>query len=515
MSYLIYLRKSRKDLENPFMTTEEILNRHECILLDLARKMNLSIGDIYREIVSGDSIAARPVMQKLLREVESGLWEGVLVVEVERLARGDTVDQGIVQRTFQYSETLIITPQKTYNPSSESDQTFFEFGLFMSRQEYKTIKRRLKSGVMSAVREGKWPYNSAPYGYRRYKLANQKGWSLEFDDRERPIAELIYHLFCDEKRGFGYISDYLEARNIKSRTGGRFTESFLREFLRNPVNDGKVFYGRRKVVTKIVNGSSVRTRPRADEYIEVAGLHDPLIPHDLFLKAQERFRVSTPRNPSSYTVKNPLSGLLVCSECGRKLQRRPASTSKRGAPYDVLMCKTRGCPTVGSAVEVIEREVLHALEGIVRGYEADVPSVPSLVPQKEELLHNAVLHRADLNKQQERIYTLLEQGIYSTDVFLDRSKALEKQMQEVDHSIEVLKNELEEEKIKYNNWKSFVPTCKQLLEIYWTLTPDAKNSALKEVIDRIEYKKLTRNPKGMCDVATFELTLYPKIPMKS
>ena len=51
----------------------------------------------------------RPVMQKLLREVESGLWEGVLVVEVERLARGDTVDQGIVQRTFQYSETLIIT----------------------------------------------------------------------------------------------------------------------------------------------------------------------------------------------------------------------------------------------------------------------------------------------------------------------------------------------------------------------------------------------------------------------
>ena len=56
MSYLIYLRKSRKDLENPFMTTEEILNRHECILLDLARKMNLSIGDIYREIVSGDSI---------------------------------------------------------------------------------------------------------------------------------------------------------------------------------------------------------------------------------------------------------------------------------------------------------------------------------------------------------------------------------------------------------------------------------------------------------------------------
>ena len=88
-------------------------------------------------------------------------------------------------------------------------------------------------------------------------------------------------------------------------------------------------------------------------------------------------------------------------------------------------------------------------------------------------------------------------------------------MQEVEHSIEIFKKELEEEKIKYDNWKSFVPTCKQLLEIYWTLTPDARNAALKEVIDRIEYKKLTRNPKGMYDVAAFELTLYPKIPSTS
>ena len=78
-------------------------------------------------------------------------------------------------------------------------------------------------------------------------------------------------------------------------------------------------------------------------------------------------------------------------------------------------------------------------------------------------------------------------------------------MQEVEHSIDILKNELEEEKKKYDNWKSFVPTCKQLLEIYWTLTPDARNAALKEVIDRIEYKKLMRNPKGMYDVATLSL----------
>ena len=143
--YLIYLRKSRSDASLEAMGVD-VLERHEQILLDLAKRMNLSIGGIYREVVSGESISARPEMQKLLSEVESGRWEGVLVMEVERLARGDTVDQGIVQRAFQYSGTKIITPTKTYNPNNEFDEEYFEFGLFMSRREYKTIRRRMRAG---------------------------------------------------------------------------------------------------------------------------------------------------------------------------------------------------------------------------------------------------------------------------------------------------------------------------------------------------------------------------------
>ena len=146
--YLIYLRKSRSDSELEKMGVD-VLERHEQILLSLAKQMKLSIGGIYREVVSGDSISARPEMQKLLSEVESGRWKGVLVMEIERLARGDTVDQGIVQRAFQYSGTLIVTPAKVYNPDNEFDEEYFEFGLFMSRREYKTIKRRMQTGRLN------------------------------------------------------------------------------------------------------------------------------------------------------------------------------------------------------------------------------------------------------------------------------------------------------------------------------------------------------------------------------
>lgn len=119
----------------------------------------LSVSKIYEEVVSGDTIAARPQMQQLLSDVEAGRWEGVLVMEVERLARGDTIDQGLVAQAFKFSDTRIITPVKSYDPNNEFDEEYFEFGLFMSRREYKVINRRLQRGRLASVKEGKWVSN--------------------------------------------------------------------------------------------------------------------------------------------------------------------------------------------------------------------------------------------------------------------------------------------------------------------------------------------------------------------
>ena len=191
----IYLRKSRADREAEARGEEETLARHERILLDLAKRRSCHIGAIYREVVSGETISARPVMQRLLQEVESGMWDGVLVVEVERLARGDSIDQGVVARAFQYSDTKIITPTKTYDPNNEFDEEYFEFGLFMSRREYKTIKRRLNAGRVSSVQEGKYCGNKPPYGYRRVKLEHTKGYSLEPIPEQAEIVKLIYNWY--------------------------------------------------------------------------------------------------------------------------------------------------------------------------------------------------------------------------------------------------------------------------------------------------------------------------------
>ncbi len=121
MAYCIYLRKSRADIEAEEKGEAETLERHRKTLLGLAGTLKIPITQIHNEVKSGETIAARPVMQQLLNEVEQGVWQGVLVMEVERLARGDTIDQGIVAQAFKYTNTKIITPMKTYDPNNISN----------------------------------------------------------------------------------------------------------------------------------------------------------------------------------------------------------------------------------------------------------------------------------------------------------------------------------------------------------------------------------------------------------
>lgn len=99
-NYYIYLRKSRAD--NPLEAIENVLERHENILQKYAaEKLGFIIAEnyIFREVVSGETIAARPKMQRLLSYIEDGYVTAVLVIEPQRLTRGDLSDCGRIINT--------------------------------------------------------------------------------------------------------------------------------------------------------------------------------------------------------------------------------------------------------------------------------------------------------------------------------------------------------------------------------------------------------------------------------
>ena len=159
--YAMYLRKSRADLEAEKLGEGETLARHKKILTELAARKSLYVDKIYQEIVSGETVAARPQMQKLIKDCYAGNYRGIIVIDIDRLSRGNQGDMQTIMDCLRYSNDrnglLVVTPTKTYDVSHNADdEEYMEFVLFMSRREYKTIQKRLERGRHQAVVEGNY-----------------------------------------------------------------------------------------------------------------------------------------------------------------------------------------------------------------------------------------------------------------------------------------------------------------------------------------------------------------------
>ncbi len=509
-TYCIYLRKSRKDMDAE-RNGIDTLERHEKILMDYAKQNNLMIGKIYREVVSGDTIAARPQMQELLSDVEKELWKGVLVVEVERLARGDTIDQGIIAQVFKFSDTLIVTPLKTYDPNNEYDEEFFEYGLFQSRREYKAITRRQQRGIKQSIIEGKWPYNKAPYGYERYKLPEQKGYSLRIIPEQAAIIQQIYSWYAYDKIGYSSIADRLNAMHAPAPTNV-WSYSTIKDILTNVVYNGKVKRGERAQIKRTSSGNLRVSRPRNNDYEIYDGLHEAIIEDELFQTVQAIFK-GHPSKPvaSALEIKNPLAGLVYCKLCGRKMIRRPQDRCRT-----MIICKTKGCPNISSYEHVLEAATIQALEDYLEELKA-MEKNPRPIPVSnigilEDNLQQIEKEKEILETQLNNAYDLVEQGVYTAEVFMKRSQTIQTKIDDCDLRLSDVKKQIRKEQRFLNKRSYLIPKIETILEKYDTLDAKNKNALLSEVIDRIDYQKTERSPKnGPYD--NFDISLTPHIPL--
>jgi DNA invertase Pin-like site-specific DNA recombinase len=456
------------------------------------------------------------------------MWDGVLVMEIERLARGDTIDQGIVAQTFKYSGTKIITPIKTYDPDNEFDEEYFEFSLFMSRREYKTINRRLQGGRIASVKEGKYLGNIPPYGYRRKKLLNEKGYTLEPDPEQADVVRLIFELYTKgelqpdgtyKRLGTALIARKLNDLHIPPAKADVWLPVSVLDILRNPVYTGKIRWNWRRTVKKMVDGQIKKSRPRSnpDDQVLVNGLHEAIVDEHTWNVAQEYLSSNPPKPaPKDMPIKNPLAGIVVCGFCGRKMVRRPHNNREQP---DILMCYSTACPNVSAPLYCVEERLLQALEEWLNDYkikwslEENTNKTAESVQLdiKQAAVNNLNEQIKTLEKQMNSLYDLLEQGVYSIDIFLERSKTINDRIDKARKDRDALLDDLNSSKKREEN-KIVIPKVEKILELYKsTDNPALKNKLLKEILEKAVYTK-TVNGRWHNKPDDFELVLYPKLP---
>jgi DNA invertase Pin-like site-specific DNA recombinase len=201
---LVYLRKSRSD--DPALSVEEVLEKHETMLDEWSEK-NLG-GKVpednkFREVVSGETIADRPEIQRMLKKVESPRFKAVLIVEVQRLSRGDLEDAGRLIKLLRYTDTIVITLGKNYDLRDEYDRDSFERELKRGNEYLEYTKKIMSNGRRLSVAQGNYMGSVPPYGFNKTYVMDgkRKCPTLEENPEEANIVRMIFDMYANQNMG--------------------------------------------------------------------------------------------------------------------------------------------------------------------------------------------------------------------------------------------------------------------------------------------------------------------------
>lgn len=440
MRRLMYLRKSRSD--NPDESVGEVLAKHETILQEFAvREYGAPIPeeDIYREVVSGESIEERVEIQKVLREIEHPDVAAVIVVEPQRLSRGDLEDCGRLISILQYSNTLVITPTMTYDLSNKMERRFFQDELLRGRDYLEYIKEILTRGRIAAVKRGCFVAPIAPFGYDRVKIG--KDWTLSMNG-DADLVRTIFSMYVDDGMTPRGIAVRLNRDGVPSPNGRVWGRDAIYTILRNVHYTGKVRWNKIRETSVIEDGERVKKHLRqpAEDIIIAEGKHPAIIPQDVFDAAQERIAaVYAPRAKSNTVLVNPLAGVLRCACCGNVMSYM--QVHRQQPRYN---CRLRPSCCRSILYSEMIAAVLNALKS------GELPALKmkaesgSAVSAKAQAaaLDKLTRQMEDLRAQEERQYDLLETGKYTQELFDRRNASLREKMDALSEKIKEVRNSI-------------------------------------------------------------------------
>ena len=480
MSYAILLRKSRSDLELEQIEKLETLAKHEQILTELATKMRLNVVETYREVVSGDSLDSRPEMQRLIKDLYQGKYKGVLVMSLDRLARGNAKDQGIISEAFKMTNTHIITPQKTYDPNNMSDEDFIDFGLFMARFEYKAISRRMNIGKMQSIRNGNFMGSQAPYGYDIDKRG--KNDRTLKPNQEADIVKMIFNWYTIDKLSAGEIARQLTTMKVPSPSNKKeWNRATIKEIVNNEIYIGKIKWQNRKIVKEYENGQITKKNRRQKEYQLYDGRHPALVTEKQFNEAK-LLAGSAPKNAKLKLI-NPLATILRCKHCGKSMLMQ--TFKNPNVRTRITHSESKICKVKSTFFDDVYNGLIQALKQEITDFEFKMTNEYEIEKNKEQKKQIAIMKKEleVLEEQLDEMHTLLERKFYTEKVFARRSSIVQNEIDELEHKIEALKV------VEEINYSERIIKLKNVIEALQDENIDAKikNDFLKEVVTRIDY----------------------------
>ena len=411
--------------------------------------------------ISGTKAQQRPEFMRMIEDCRKGKINRILVKSISRFARNTVDTLHYIQELKELGVSVWFETQgiDTMTPNGEVLITILAA---LAEQESRTISTNVKWGYQKRFKDGKVIIN------HRFILGYTKvGKEYVVVEDE---AKIVRRIFLDYLSGKSarQICDELNQEGIPTKRGCEWTPSTVLNMLSNEKYTGNAILGKTFQVD-VLSKARVKNKGQGTLYY-VENSHPGIISQEVFdmvQKEKERrlsLRSSVNTGKGKYSSKYPLSGLLVCGDCGSKF-RRYGRTIASGEFITTWVCiqhqkEISKC----KMLPLKEVDVLEAYKRVVTRFSGDLADVLDVVKESinEELKAENI---ADLTPVRERLTETRKQIM---ELFKDKKAGAitnEEYNKKYDELSRVVRKLEEEEKnISTNNTNDYIRK-EQLKEI--------------------------------------------------
>ena len=346
-----------------------------------AKVYDIEIVDTYKdEGKSGKHIAGREDFIRMLKDIEAGTIniDFVIVFKLSRFGRNSADVLTSLQR-LQDNGVNLICVEDGLDSSKGVGKLMITVLSAVAEIERVNILEQTMAGRRQKAEEGKWNGGFPPYGY-----SINEDDILIIEEAEAKAVRIIYDKYVKDEMGFDSIAKYLNRQNIPKvpRENGTLTQwssKLVRDIIDNEVYKGYIAYGRRTKEKVKGTANEYRTvKQDPGNYILAKGLHEAIIPEELWEEAHELRKETGIKSPSSIGRDriHLLSGILRCPNCsGPMYTNKNSWTLKDGTEVErhYYVCsrafQARGVECNYKASlrkDIIEPDVIDAVRDLVK-----------------------------------------------------------------------------------------------------------------------------------------------------
>lgn len=378
----LYKRLSKEDEK----AGESMSIEHQGILLrQYAEEHGFNVVDEYADDGYSGTNFDRPDVQRLLDDAKSGKIDTIIVKDLSRFGRNYIEVGQYIDYIFPAYGIRFIAINDNVDTADRTSTAMDMMPIMNVFNEWHAANtsKKIRAVLESSQRSGKYTNWNYPYGYR---AGDDESRTAVIDEEAAAVIRRIYDLRL-QGHSARTIARILTDEGIPNPAtyytkldGGKWNRpckpywnhETIRWILSNPTYIGHTIQHK---TTRVSYKNHKVVQIPESEWIINENAHEPIISKEIWDKVQTTYEGKRGRSDKSNVV-HPLSGLVVCPNCGKKLKFKSAKDV-----HNCFVCRTyvdlgkKYCTSHHITEQLLEALVLDDIHSLLEEVEIDETKV--------------------------------------------------------------------------------------------------------------------------------------------